>query len=61
MNTPIETLLKSYEDEGCDHSRLDWVTHAAMRYVSTMEDCQVRCLLYVLAKAVQDGKHGMTV
>ena len=53
-NTPIEQLLEEYESEGCDHSNIEWVADAAMRYVSTMEDSQVRCLLYALARYVKD-------
>lgn len=49
-NTPIEVLLKEYEDEGCNHADLAWVKRAALRYVETMPDSQTRCLLYVLAK-----------
>lgn len=52
-NTPIEDLLRQYEAECCDHSNLEWVVKAAGRYVETMEDCQVRCLLHVLAREVE--------
>lgn len=49
-NTPIEELLAEYEAELCDHSNIEWVKRAALRYVETMQDSQVRCLLYTLAK-----------
>jgi len=53
-NTPIEELLLEYEAEGCDHSNIEWVADAAMRYVKTMEDSQVRCLLYALASYIKE-------
>lgn len=61
MNTPIEDLLKHYEAELCDHSNLDWVVHAALHYAKTMPDSQVRCLLYVLAKHVENERKETTV
>lgn len=48
-NSPIEELLAEYEADGCDHSDLHWVRAAARRYVETMEDSQIRCLLHVLS------------
>lgn len=48
---PIAELMEQYESEGCDFSDTEWVRKAAMRYVLTMPDSQVRCLLYALAKA----------
>ena len=51
VSEPIAELLKQYEREGCDFSDVAWVKQAAMRYVKTMPDSQVRCLLYVLAQA----------
>lgn len=51
-NTPITQLIAEYEAENCDFKDLDWVAHAAARYVNSMEDCQVRCLLHTLAQAV---------
>lgn len=55
-NTPIEKLLAEYEDECCDHSNLTWVKRAALRYVETMQDSQIRCLLYTLANAVDNKR-----
>lgn len=49
-NTPIEVLISQYEEECCDFDDIEWVKKTALRYVSTMEDCQIRCLLYTLAK-----------
>lgn len=54
-NTPIYELLAKYEDECCDHTDIEWVSRAALRYAQTMPDSHVRCLLYVLAKYVRDG------
>jgi len=51
VSEPIAELLKQYEREGCGFSDVAWVKQAAMRYVKTMPDSQVRCLLYVLAQA----------
>ncbi|WP_353189125.1 hypothetical protein [Pseudomonas sp.] len=48
---PIAELMEQYESEGCDFSDMEWVRKASMRYVLTMPDSQVRCLLYALAKA----------
>lgn len=52
-NTPIAELLTQYEAENCDHSNLPWVSHAAQRYVQSMADSQVRCLLHVLSVEMQ--------
>lgn len=49
-NIPIEELLAQYEAECCDFRNMNWVAKVSMRYVQTMEDCQVRCLLYALAR-----------
>ena len=48
-NIPIEDLLAQYAAEECDHDNLEWVVTTAFRYVESMEDCQVRCLLHLLA------------
>lgn len=52
QNEPIEALLAHYESERCNHQNLGWVARTAQRYVLTMEDSQVRCLLHVLAEHV---------
>jgi hypothetical protein len=52
-NEPIEALLQKYEEEFCDFSNLKYLVTASLRYSSTMEDCQVRCLLYSLAKEME--------
>jgi hypothetical protein len=52
LNTPIEELLKEYKNEGCNFSDLLWVVESSKRYVETMEDSQVRCLLHELTEAV---------
>ena len=51
-NTPIKELIAEYQAEQCDFQDLNWVAQAAARYVETMEDSQVRCLLHTLANAV---------
>ena len=51
--TPINELLAHYESEGCDHNDMDWVCETAFRYVDTMPDGQVCCLLYTLAKKAE--------
>lgn len=51
-NTPIDELIAQYEDQGNDYSDLPKVSEMALRYVKTMPDSQVRCLLYALAKHV---------
>lgn len=48
-NIPIEQLLKEYAEEGCDFEDMEWLVNAAHRYVSTMADSQLRCILYALA------------
>lgn len=51
-NTPIDQLLAEYEAENCDFRDVDFLVSASYRYVQTMPDSQVRCLLYSLAKMV---------
>jgi hypothetical protein len=46
----IKDLIAEYEQEGCDFSDMSWVISTANRYVETMEDSQVKCLMYVLAE-----------
>ena len=53
-NTPIDELLAEYEAECCDHTDMEWVSNTALRYVQTMPDSQVRCLLYVLAQHMRN-------
>lgn len=48
-NTPIGELLSQYTEENCNFDDIDWVVSAAVRYVNTMPDSQVRCLLHLLA------------
>ncbi|MBR8028878.1 hypothetical protein KDX27_30195, partial [Burkholderia cenocepacia] len=48
-NSPIEDLLKRYQDDDFDFTDLPRVKKCSLRYVQTMEDCHVRALLYVLA------------
>lgn len=49
-NDPIEKLMAEYEADGCDHSNVEWLVRASYRYVDTMADSQVRCLLYAMAR-----------
>ena len=48
-NIPIEQLLKEYTEENCDFTDMEWLVNAAHRYVDTMHDSQLRCILYTLA------------
>lgn len=48
-NTPIDKLMQQYAAECCDFSDMSFLKSAALRYVSTMPDSQVRCLLYAFA------------
>jgi hypothetical protein len=59
-NKPIEKLLSEYASECCDFNNIEWVVSASQRYVQTMPDSQVRCFLYILAKALtaEGKKHG---
>lgn len=49
-NDPIEELMAEYEAEGCDHQDVDWLVRASYRYVQSMADSQVRCLLFAMAR-----------
>jgi hypothetical protein len=51
--TPIENLMAQYTNDGCDFTDMAFVRAASLRYVKTMPDSQVRCLLYALATAPQ--------
>ena len=53
-NTPIEQLMAQYEHDGVDHNNVQFLIGAAYRYVQTMEDCQVRCLLHAMAKKLEN-------
>lgn len=53
MNTPIKDLLKQYDMEKVTNKRL---IEASLRYVDTMGDSQVRCLLYVLVDKLIEEK-----
>lgn len=48
-NTPIEQLMREYEDDGCDFKDPASVRRVALRLVETMPDSHARCLLYALA------------
>lgn len=51
MNTDIKELLKEYQMDGdYVHNR---VVGASFKYVSTMKDSQVRCLLYLMARQLE--------
>lgn len=52
-NTPIEQLVARYEAEECDHNNVGWLIKASRRYVETMDDCQVRCLLHAMANHLE--------
>lgn len=55
MNTKIKELLKEYEMDG-DFNYTRYI-NASYHYVNTMQDSQVRCLLYVLAKELESIKN----
>jgi hypothetical protein len=48
-NSPIKELIAEYRSECCDFSDLTSVSNTSLRYVSSMGDSHVRCLLYTLA------------
>ena len=56
-NTPIEELIKQYEEEQCDFNNVDFLIKAGLKYADTMEDCQVRCLLYAMANKLKEDKN----
>ena len=45
QNLPIEKLLEQYTHEGCDFTDIKWVNAASLRYVESMEDSQIKCLI----------------
>ena len=45
QNLPIEKLLEQYTHEGCDFTDIKWVNSASLRYVESMEDSQIKCLI----------------
>ena len=49
-NDPIDELMAEYEAECCDHNDVPWLVRASYRYVDSMQDSQVRCLLYAMAR-----------
>lgn len=54
MNMPILELCDKYENEGCGDYDKQRLIDMAFRYVDTFPDCQVRWLLYTLAKELED-------
>lgn len=48
-NSPIADLMAQYAAEDSDLANPDWVRRTAQRYVETMPDSQVRCLLHALS------------
>ena len=48
-NKPIADLMREYENDGNDFSDVEWLRSASIRYVRTMEDSQIRCLLHAWA------------
>jgi len=44
MNEPIEKLVAEYGEQDIKHT-----ADIALRYVESMEDCQIRALLYLMA------------
>lgn len=56
-NTPIDDLIKQYEEECCDFSNIDFLINASRRCVETMGDEQVRCLLHAMANELEKQKN----
>ena len=54
MNTPIEQLIKQYEEEECNFDNIEWVKKLARLYVLRMEDSQVRCILHALVEHIDN-------
>lgn len=54
-NTLIEKLLQEYTEECCDFTNMDWVVKVSLQYAERMPDCQVRCLLYTMAKHLKES------
>jgi hypothetical protein len=50
-NTPIEQLVAQYAAEECNFANIPGVIDASLRYVDSMPDSHVRCLLFTLANA----------
>lgn len=48
QDLPIEKLIEKYADEGCDFTDIAWVNAASLRYLESMEDSQLKCLIYSL-------------
>jgi len=54
-NTEIHKLIQLYEAELCNFSDIKGTANIAMRYAEEMGDSHVRCILYTLAKYIQDN------
>lgn len=52
-NTPIEKLMRQYEEECCDFSNLDWVLAVARHSVDAKEDGLSRCIMHALANQLE--------
>jgi hypothetical protein len=55
----VERLVKLYEDEGCNLNDIEFLSMALYRYSTSMEDCQLKALLYktsFLLKELLDRK-----
>lgn len=54
QNSDLDHLLAEYAHEGMSNApeRLAMIAH---RYAQTMEDCQVRCLLELMARVLDQG------
>lgn len=53
-NTPIEELIKEYDMENITNEKLMSIT---TKYISTMEDCQVRCILHILKERISQRSY----
>jgi len=52
-NTPIKQLMDEEARDGFDYQNREWLCKTARRYVETMSDSQVRCLLYAMADEIE--------
>lgn len=59
-NTPILQLMKEYEEECCNFDDIRNLVKISLAYVDRMEDCQVRCLLFAMARRL-DEEHELGI
>lgn len=52
-NTPIETLMRQYEEECCDFSNKKWLLAVARHSVYAHDDGLSRCIMHALANELE--------